>query len=101
MEQMAGKSQEDAGEVPRSAGYVWHCRTNAVDFLKTQGGPFGVMLVLDSHNVEELIRALQNRLDMAKKLGTDKVQINAHWGNQRKDKGFKLDVKVQQPKKQD
>jgi len=98
MRQTEKKPQRDAGKLPYGARRVWHCHSYAVDFLRKEGGPYGVELVLDSSNVKKLRSALKTCLGMAESAGKDKIQINAHWGRQRSGKGFKLDVKVHQPK---
>jgi len=96
-EQIKKKSQKDGEKLPKGAKRVYHCRTHTVDFLKNQGGPLGVQLILDSDNVKKLRSALKTCSGIASRAGKDKVQIEAHWGHRKQDKGFRLDVRVYYP----
>lgn len=91
-------SQKKAKKLPYGARTIYHCRTQAVDFLRSKGGPIGVTLVINTANVKKLRSALKTCADAAKDVGTSKVQIDARWGrNMREQGGFRLDVKVYNP----
>jgi hypothetical protein len=99
MNQTRKKSQKATEKLPKRAKRTWHCRTDAVGFLINKGGPYGVKLILDSRNAKRLKAALKTCLDIAKDVGIDKVQIDAHWGHKATAKGFILDVRVALPEK--
>jgi hypothetical protein len=82
---------------PRGTRQVFLCRSQAVDFLRAQGGPYGVQLTLDRANARKLRNALDKCNSLAKEAGRDRVDIDARWGNtggEAGDRGFRLEVKV-------
>jgi hypothetical protein len=100
MNQTRKKSQKATEKLPKRAKRTWHCRTHAVGFLIRTGGPYGVKLILDSANVKKLRAALKTCSDIARDMGIDKVQIDAHWGKKggKQSRGFKLEVKAYLPR---
>jgi hypothetical protein len=93
--QSARKAPQSAGQLPYGARTVYHCRTQAVDFLRSKGGPIGVTLIIDTANAKKLRSAIKTCADAAKKIRTGKVQIDARWGrNMLEQGGYRLDVKV-------
>ena len=90
-------SDQNENKLPWGGRRVWHCRSEAVDFLKNEGGPFGVKLTLDLANAKKLRSALKTCTDIATKAGVGKVEIDARWGKRggkTGEKGFRLDIMV-------
>ena len=87
----------DSGPLPYGAGKTWHNRYQAVDFLKSKGGPYGVKLVLNLENAEKLRRDLGACMKLAEKHNKKNIEIDARFGRKNADKGFRLDVRLYEP----
>ncbi len=86
----------DSGPLPYGAGKIWHNRYQAVDFIKSKGGPYGVKLVLNLENADKLRKDLVACLSHAKKHKRNHIEIDARFGKRNPDKGFKLYVRLYQ-----
>jgi len=87
----------DLGPLPYGAGKTWHNRYQAVDFLKSEGGPYGVKLVLNLENANKLRNDLRDCVKLARKHKRRSIEIDARFGRRNPEKGFRLDIRLYEP----
>ncbi|MBI2166517.1 MAG: hypothetical protein HYU29_08990 [Chloroflexi bacterium] len=76
-----------------SVARQWQTRTDAVDFIRNEGGYYAVLLRLDTKYADKLAKDLRQCVTNAKKLQRDRIELIAHWGR-RSAEGFLLRTRV-------
>lgn len=77
-----------------TANHRWKAQTEKVDFLRNDGGPYGVKLVMTASQSARLSHNLDLCAKNAQKFGVEKTEVDIHWGRRGKRGAFRITIRA-------
>jgi len=74
--------------------HQWRARMYGVDFLRNDGGPYGVKLIMTADQAKRFSENIKRCTNNADKFGHDKIQVDVHWGRKAKRGAFLITTKL-------
>ncbi len=78
----------------KGLAHEWRARTSEIDFLRTEGGVYGVILTLNTEMAKRFCRNIERSVKLAEANRKDEIEILAHWGKKKAGRGYLLRNRV-------
>lgn len=78
----------------KGLAHEWRARTSEIDFLRKEGGFYGVILTLSTDMAKRFCRNIERCVKLAETNRKGEIEIMAHWGKKKAGGGYLLRNRV-------